>query len=351
VMAVQHDDGPDWTEPGVFRVMPGVYRIPLPLPTDALRAVNVYAIENGSGLVLIDAGWAVAQARDLLQRMLALLGCGLGDVRRFLITHVHRDHYTQAVALRREFGGRVALGRDEQASLRASADPERSRWDIHIARLRRCGAVPVEERLLSTNAGEGVDVSLWEQPDEWIDGGSDIALEARTLHALPTPGHTRGHVAFVDRDAAAMFAGDHVLPHITPSIAFESAPPELPLRDYLESLRRVRELPDMRLLPAHGPVTSSAHDRVDELLAHHDGRLDDAANAVDGGPSTSYEAAQVLTWTRRKRAFADLDPFNQMLAVFETEVHLDLLAAQDRLRRVTTDGVIRYAPDGGPAGG
>ncbi|WP_308253006.1 hypothetical protein [Pseudonocardia sp. ICBG601] len=32
--------------PGVFRSAPGVYRIPLPLPQDGLRAVNVYALAD-----------------------------------------------------------------------------------------------------------------------------------------------------------------------------------------------------------------------------------------------------------------------------------------------------------------
>ena len=49
----------DWTEPGVFPVAPGVHRVPLPLPTDRLRAVNVYVLEAGDGLVLIDSGWAL----------------------------------------------------------------------------------------------------------------------------------------------------------------------------------------------------------------------------------------------------------------------------------------------------
>lgn len=33
-----------WVEAGAFEVAPGVYRIPLPLPNDGLRAVNVYAV-------------------------------------------------------------------------------------------------------------------------------------------------------------------------------------------------------------------------------------------------------------------------------------------------------------------
>ena len=100
------DDDPagDWTAPGVYRCAPDVYRIPLPLPQDGLRAVNVYAIADGAGFTLVDSGWVLLQSRDLLVAALGRLGGGLGDVRRFLVTHSHRDHYTLAVTLRREFG-------------------------------------------------------------------------------------------------------------------------------------------------------------------------------------------------------------------------------------------------------
>ena len=49
----------DWTTPGVEEVAAGVHRIPLPLPNDNLRAVNVYTIADGDGLLLIDSGWAI----------------------------------------------------------------------------------------------------------------------------------------------------------------------------------------------------------------------------------------------------------------------------------------------------
>ena len=98
-----------------------MHRVPLPLPTDGLRAVNVYAVEDGDGLVLIDSGWALAESREALAAALATLGCGLGDVRHFLVTHVHRDHYTQAVELRRIFGSKVSLGAGEQQAIRVAA--------------------------------------------------------------------------------------------------------------------------------------------------------------------------------------------------------------------------------------
>ncbi len=110
-----------WIEEGAYPVAPGVHRIPLPLPSDGLRAVNVYAIEAANGLVLIDSGWALANARDQLERSLAAIGAGLPDVRQFLVTHMHRDHYTQAVEIRRLFGTPVgARGRGETLDRQAA---------------------------------------------------------------------------------------------------------------------------------------------------------------------------------------------------------------------------------------
>ncbi len=90
----QDDPEADWTVPGVHDVGAGLFRIPLPLPQDGLRAVNVYAVRDGDGLVLVDSGWAITEARDLLEQAVKLLDSSLANVRRFLVTHVHRDHYT-----------------------------------------------------------------------------------------------------------------------------------------------------------------------------------------------------------------------------------------------------------------
>ncbi len=337
-----------WTESGAFEVAPGVYRIPLPLPNDALRAVNVYAIRSDDALVLIDSGWALAEARSRLDDALAAIGGQLSDVSRFLITHVHRDHYTQAVLLRREFGTRISLGAGERPSLELYISGSVLRLAPQIGRLRACGADGIAELLLASVAAGPLRKTIWELPDDWITaqagetGRIQIVLPDRVLEVIPTPGHTQGHVCFRDAAAGLLFAGDHVLPHITPSIGFEPAIASLPLGDYLQSLRLVLELPDSTLLPAHGPVSESVHVRVGELLAHHAVRLDAAAAAVSSGAVTACETARLLTWTRRDRALDELDPFNQMLAVLETAAHLDLLVMQSRLRATVDGDVTKY---------
>lgn len=332
---------PSWTEGGPEQVAPGVSRIPLPLPTDALRAVNVYVIEADDGLVMIDSGWALEEARAELDRSVKALGHDLSDVRAFLVTHVHRDHYTQAVALRQEFGSRVFLGADERASLRLCAEPGLLPVTTQLRLLKQSGAAQLA-RQIGDSMPDPEDSWLWEDPDEWIAGDSTIPAGGRALDAIHTPGHTHGHVVFRDAEAGLLFAGDHVLPHITPSIGFEPAPGKLPLASYLESLRRVRELPDTRLLPAHGPVTGSVHERVDELLAHHAARLTETQAAVARGASTAADVAAALTWTRRRRPFGDFDLFNQMLAINETAAHLDVLVARRDLYAFTDGALRRY---------
>ena len=281
----------DWTAAGAHRVAPDVYRIPLPLPSDGLRAVNVYAIDHGDSLTLIDAGWAVAQTTPVLERGLAGLGYRFTDIGRILVTHVHRDHYSFAVELRRRWGTHIALGIGEADTLQAiRAMAEGTGGNSTVPRLRAAGA-PDLAGIIAAMPRPVRTLDFWDPPDEWLDGRQQVALKDRSLDAVPTPGHTRGHTVFLDVVAGSVFTGDHLLSQITPSIGFEAAPSASPLAAYLGSLATIKELPDQQLLPAHGPVTASTHTRADELLDHHEQRLAASAAAVAAGADTGLAVA------------------------------------------------------------
>jgi glyoxylase-like metal-dependent hydrolase (beta-lactamase superfamily II) len=333
-----------WTEPGTYEVVPGIHRIPLALPNDGLRAVNVYALTGDDGVFLVDSGWAIPLAREQLTSGLASLGTDLAEVRRFLITHVHRDHYSQAVLVRKDFGTPITLGENERPTLEHDMSEDWRPLGQHLDYLRLLGAIELADRIEGSIVRHAKgNPEIWELPDDWFRDGDVVSAGGRRLDVVETPGHTQGHVVFHDADHRLLLAGDHVLPTITPSIGFESALSPNPLGDFLGSLAKVRALPDAMLLPAHGAVTDSVHARIDELVAHHGQRLDQTEAAiVQVGVTTAYEAAGELRWTRRGTALADLDPFNAMLAVAETGAHLDLLVAQGRLRFAVIDGVRRY---------
>ncbi|MGH3279909.1 MAG: MBL fold metallo-hydrolase, partial [Trebonia sp.] len=341
------DDRHAWAESGVEDLGGGLYRIPLPLPNDALTAVNVYALVSDDGVDLIDAGMALAQARERLTASLEQLGYGLPDIRNFFITHIHQDHYTLAVELRTTLRGKITLGEAERTNMAAIRDVSAGRAEVgFIEMLGPMGAAGLAKQVRAHVAPRLADPQpklQWSDPDRWLPDGAVIDLPGRSLRAIHTPGHTTGHVVFHDEAAGLLFAGDHVLPHITPSIGFQPVITRSSLIQYLSSLRLMLTLPDTRLLPAHGPVQPSTHARVHQLLEHHETRLAHTLEAAAGGPVTAFAAAGALPWTRRQRKFADLDIMNQLLATGETSAHLEVLVARGQLRRERSpDGIDRY---------
>jgi glyoxylase-like metal-dependent hydrolase (beta-lactamase superfamily II) len=338
-----------WERPGIFEVAPGVHRIPLPLPNDGLHAVNVYALVADGRVTMVDAGWTLDASQRRLEESLAGIGHDLGDIDRFLVTHAHRDHYTQAIAVRRLLGTRVLLGAEEAHSLNSVAD-ERGvvfPWKL-TQELRSHGAgALVDQAIALAPPRPGPDeaqqmLADWAAPDEWVPDGARLEAGGRTLTAVHTPGHTRGHLVFHDEAAGVLFTGDHLLPHITPSLGFEGKPVASPLSDYLRSLELTLRMPDAVMLPAHGPVGGSTHDRALALTEHHRDRLDATEQAVAAGADTAYEVARQLPWTSRKRSLDDLDFWNGMLAVHETVAHLVVLVEDGRVRSVDDSGTIRF---------
>ena len=150
-------------------------------------------------------------------------------------------------------------------------------------------------------------------------------------------------MVFHDTGAEALFAGDHVLPHITPSIGVELVRPPSPLRDYLASLRLM--LP----CPTHGccPPTGRSPPRRTR------GSTNCSRTTSSGSPpprtrspaarAPGSKSPRVLGWTRRKRRLDDLDLFNKILAVHETVAHLEVLVERGWLTRSIDDGVAHYA--------
>ncbi len=341
------EDRNAWAEPGVEDLGGGLYRIPLPLPGDALTAVNVYAMTGDDGVDLIDAGMALVQARERLTAALGELGYGLPDIRNFFITHIHQDHYTLAVELRTTLRGQITLGAAERGNMDAIRDVAAGRAEVgFIEMLAPMGAADLAARVRAMMAPRLADPQPkleWSDPDRWLPDGALLDLPDRTLRAIHTPGHTTGHVVFHDEAAALLFAGDHVLPHITPSIGFQPVITRSALHQYLGSLRLMLALPDTRLLPAHGPVQASTHARVHQLLEHHETRLAQTLEAAAAGPVTAFQAAGALPWTRRQRKLTDLDIMNQLLATGETAAHLEVLVLRGQLvRERSPEGIDCY---------
>jgi glyoxylase-like metal-dependent hydrolase (beta-lactamase superfamily II) len=314
----------------VERVTETVTRILLPLPMRDLKTVNAYVISGSDGVTLIDPGWANAESEATLVRGLASLGFAPADVRRILVTHAHWDHYTQALKWQKDLGAQVYLGAEERHTIAAFTSLS-GVFPNQVRLLRVAGADALADDVANMDLEPHERDMPVGSPDVWLSDGDEIDCGETIIVAHATPGHTRGHMVFEDSHAGLLFTGDHVLPRITPSIGFERSPDRHALRSYLQSLRVCMSRPTATMLPAHGAISTEVGSRAQQLLAHHDERLNRIHRLVSAGAATAYDVAQGMRWTRHDRNIDELGTVHGMAAVLEVLAHLELLEYQGLL--------------------
>lgn len=243
---------------------------------------GTYIVGNGD-VAVIDPGPLVESHREAL--MAALAG---ERVRAILVTHCHRDHSPLSAWLS-EYSGAptVAFGphvtdpnwiEDDNEPV----DPADMESDADDP-LAQIGESEEDESV------ESVDTAF--MPDLRVTTG-DVAAEGDgyTLRAVHTPGHTSNHLSFWLDEQRALFSGDHIMGWSTTVIT----PPDGDMRDYFESLQRVRDLAPATLWPTHGSPVTDTVPFIDAFVAHRLGREAQVLAAVRSGVSSIPEMVPVL---------------------------------------------------------
>jgi glyoxylase-like metal-dependent hydrolase (beta-lactamase superfamily II) len=173
------------------------------------------------------------------------------------------------------------------------------------------------------------------EPDVLLEDDQRLDLAGWDLRTIWTPGHSPGHVCLYSERERLLLSGDHVLPRITPNIAFHSQQDGNPLGNYLASLDRLRTLANDEVLPAHEYRFADLAGRIGELEHHHAERLGAIEAVLAKRPGiSSWDLTLDLPWSR---PFDDIPNFMQRTANGETLAHLVLLEARGKVRR--EDGV------------
>ena len=108
----------------------------------------------------------------------------------------------------------------------------------------------------------------------YLRDGEVIEAAGLRIRVLATPGHTADSVSFVLDDA--VLTADTVLGRGTTVIDDEDGS----LAAYLDSLRRLRDLGNRRVLPGHGPELDDLAAVAEMYLAHRRERLDQVRSAL-----------------------------------------------------------------------
>jgi glyoxylase-like metal-dependent hydrolase (beta-lactamase superfamily II) len=327
-------DGPEQVEAGVWR-------IPVPLPF-ALRSANTYLVDDGPGQrTLIDSGLGLSADEQALRDGLARAGIALADISALVLTHAHPDHIGLSGLVHGEANAPVYLLAGEDRQIFEVWGAGGAAILPRLDEMYRANGLPDELRADSQKSGLALRRILRLPPTEAIRALHDeqqIELGAHRYTVVWTPGHSDHHLCLL-RDDGIFFAGDHILPGITPNIGLYVGARPNPLADYFASLERVRGLPGRLVLPGHGRPFAGLAERADELRDHHRERsgLIHAILAERPDGLSAYAIAGRL-FGERLRSVDDW-----RFAMAETLAHLEFLRSEGRALRARRAGLVRYS--------
>jgi len=167
--------------------------------------------------------------------------------------------------------------------------------------------------------------------------GDRVAAGGLDFTVIHTPGHTPGLFCLHAANAGLLLSSDHILPTITPNPVLQCFADFFGDRfrglvAFQASLDRLVSLGIRLALPSHGAPVRDLPERARAIRAHAEDRKQKIHALLDGGPLSLYQAAM--------RLFPDLPEDQQLLAVFDTIGHADLLVEDGRAAYVMRDGLL-----------
>jgi glyoxylase-like metal-dependent hydrolase (beta-lactamase superfamily II) len=306
----------------------------LVLPTPfTVGTVNSYLIKDES-VTLIDCGPYTYDAKECLTKQLNKHGLTLKDIKQILITHAHPDHAGLAAELQQISGAKVYIhtNEHEKTICRKSYREKTLAFLLHVGFPKKH-----IKSLVDFFAWEGSMASPLTEVLP-IDNGDIINFTSSKLEVIFTPGHSRGHLSFLDRSKSLLFVGDTVLERITPNPVIEPLSDKLRAKSlitYLESLNRLKSLNPSNILPGHGAPICNPQRVLERITWHSDVRKMQINEIVRQRKEISLLEIVFVLWPNIKEA-------NEIhLGMSEVLGHIDILELEDKIfLQQTSSGLV-----------
>ena len=274
--------------PRTEKVLPGIWRLRLPLPWPGVPHGNAWAIEAGDGIVLFDTGMGGKGRLRQLDLALAQAGFGVEDIGLLVCTHSHVDHYGLAAGIVEAAGCELWL-HPAWEHVRLLADDPAAALEHRLEVARQSG-VPVAalERYREARSGDvetGIDAI--QVPDRDLLPGVEVETGLGAWQVHETPGHAPSHVVLHQPERKLLISGDHLLGRTV--LFFDHGHTPDPVGEFLGGLDEVEPLEVELCLPGHGRPFRDPEAKIAEARRQVDELLGKVREALAEGERTAFE--------------------------------------------------------------
>jgi glyoxylase-like metal-dependent hydrolase (beta-lactamase superfamily II) len=278
------------------RVLPGLWRLRLPLPWPGVPHCNAWAIAAGEGIVLVDTGAHGPGSMAQLERALEMVGLRIEQVHLLVVTHAHADHWGQAATIVARTGCELWMHPNHRHGTDLVDNAEAAlAGRLEVA--RQSGVPPAALAEYARRAREmPPSVAGAVTPDRALLPGIEVETDLGAWSVHATPGHAPSHVCLFQAQRRLLVSGDHVLGRI--SLYFDYGYSPDPIGEFLDSLAHVQRLDARLAVAGHGKPFVDVHGHIEGTRALVQERMDATLAAVAAEPLPAIRIAG--------RVFADL---------------------------------------------
>lgn len=321
--------------PRADRILPGVWRLRLPLPWPGVPHGNAWAVQSGPGIVLFDTGIGGEGRLAALEGALAQAGYKLTDVQLVVCTHSHADHYGLAAPITEASGAELWIHPAWEHVRRMVEDPDGAlEARLEVARQSGVPAAGLEQ-YEKTSRGRGPTIDALIGPDRELVPGVEVETDLGSWQIYETPGHAPSHVVLHQPERKLLISGDHLLGRT--SIFFDYGHTPDPVGEFLASLDEVEPLEVDLALPGHGRPFRDVGAKITanrELAAEQMGRI---RGSVAAGEKTAFAAVADMLGDE------NLSPAATAWGLQITLAYLDHLELCGEVRRIGDSDPVRWA--------
>jgi glyoxylase-like metal-dependent hydrolase (beta-lactamase superfamily II) len=271
------------------RVLPGVWRLRLPLPWPGVPHCNAWAIAAGDGVVLFDTGMHEPGSIAHLERAMDMVNLRIEHVKLLVCTHAHSDHYGQAATIVERAGCELWMHPNHEHMTKAAQDPEQA-FARRLEVARQSG-VPEEPLRAYAEARKSMNFGLAGivEPDRDLLPGVAVQTDLGSWEVYETPGHAPSHVCLYQPERRLLISGDHLLGRV--SLYYDYGYTPDPAGEFLSSLDVVEDLGARLCLPGHGRTFSDVQAHIAANRALVAQRIQKVLDVITlDGPITAYDA-------------------------------------------------------------